>query len=135
MNAEAVCRFLAHIPAKWTPVRRQEYAPIKDVRAYSDSAGTEYALRNRNQQPDADGERFLLVLIDRVSRLDEPAEFSLRPWPHHQVERERRAPFYSFLARVAPRRPGAHHEFQRVGKREWLLENDVGFELGDPAPE
>src|SRR5262249_11257673 len=35
---------LAHIPAKWTPVRRQEYAPIKESRAYSDSEGTEYAL-------------------------------------------------------------------------------------------
>src|SRR5690242_70539 len=35
---------LAHIPAKWTPVRRQQYAPIKDAGAYSDSAGPEYAL-------------------------------------------------------------------------------------------
>jgi len=37
-------RTLAHIPAKWTPVRRQRYAPIKDSRACFDSAGTKYAL-------------------------------------------------------------------------------------------
>jgi len=28
---EAVCDVLAHVPAKWTPVRRQEHAPLKDV--------------------------------------------------------------------------------------------------------
>src|SRR5689334_21346660 len=39
-------RPLAHVPAKWTPVRRQEHAPIKESRAYSDSEGTEYALRH-----------------------------------------------------------------------------------------
>jgi len=35
---------LAHVPAKWTPVRRQEHAPIKESRACSDSKGTEHAL-------------------------------------------------------------------------------------------
>jgi glutamyl-Q tRNA(Asp) synthetase len=44
---------LAHIPAKWPPVRRQGYAPKNDVSAYSDSAGTEYALTWRER--DADG--------------------------------------------------------------------------------
>src|SRR5215467_8020727 len=34
----------AHVPAKWTPVRRQEHAPTKESRAYPDSEGTEYAL-------------------------------------------------------------------------------------------
>jgi 2-methylisocitrate lyase-like PEP mutase family enzyme len=35
---------LAHVPAKWTPVRRQEHAPLNDSRACSDSEGTEHAL-------------------------------------------------------------------------------------------
>jgi Tfp pilus assembly protein PilF len=35
---------LAHIPAKWTPVRRQGYAPNDESRARSDSIGTERAL-------------------------------------------------------------------------------------------
>ena len=35
---------LAHIPAKWTPVRRQEYAPNNEARARSDSVRTERAL-------------------------------------------------------------------------------------------
>src|SRR5262244_4406787 len=35
---------LAHIPAKWAPVRRQEYAPNNESRARSDSVGTERAL-------------------------------------------------------------------------------------------
>jgi thiamine-phosphate pyrophosphorylase len=35
---------LANVPAKWMPVGRQEHAPNKEVRAYSDSVGTEYAL-------------------------------------------------------------------------------------------
>jgi hypothetical protein len=42
----------AHVPAKacpgldpgWTPVRRQEHAPLNDSRACSDSVGTEHAL-------------------------------------------------------------------------------------------
>jgi hypothetical protein len=34
---------LAHVPAKWTPVRRQEHAPNKDSGARSDSEGTERA--------------------------------------------------------------------------------------------
>src|SRR5262245_65997377 len=38
---------LAHIPAKWTPVRRQEYAPTNESRAHSDSVGTECALVSR----------------------------------------------------------------------------------------
>jgi hypothetical protein len=39
-----VARFaLAHVPAKWTPVRRQEHAPKKEAGAGSDSAGTEHA--------------------------------------------------------------------------------------------
>jgi hypothetical protein len=37
---------LAHVPAKWIPVRRQEHAPNKDLRARSDSAGTERALKH-----------------------------------------------------------------------------------------
>src|SRR4029077_5514208 len=35
---------LAHVPAKWTPVRRQEHAPKKESRACSDCEGTEHAL-------------------------------------------------------------------------------------------
>ena len=35
---------LAHIPAKWIPVRRQGYAQTKDSRAWSDSEGTDRAL-------------------------------------------------------------------------------------------
>jgi predicted RND superfamily exporter protein len=35
---------LAHVPAKWTPVRRQEHAPMQESRARSDSTGTEHAL-------------------------------------------------------------------------------------------
>jgi putative copper export protein len=35
---------LARVPAKWTPVRRQEHAQIKQSRACSDSEGTEHAL-------------------------------------------------------------------------------------------
>src|SRR5882757_2460546 len=35
---------LAHVPAKWTPVRRQEHAPIKETRACFASAGTKHAL-------------------------------------------------------------------------------------------
>jgi hypothetical protein len=35
---------LAHIPAKWIPVRRQGYAPTCESRARSDSIGTERAL-------------------------------------------------------------------------------------------
>ena len=31
---------LAHVPAKWTPVRRQEHAPNDDAGERSDSAGT-----------------------------------------------------------------------------------------------
>src|SRR5499427_4452328 len=34
----------AHIPAKWAPVRRKEYAPNNESRARSDSVGTERAL-------------------------------------------------------------------------------------------
>jgi poly(hydroxyalkanoate) depolymerase family esterase len=37
-------RMLAHVPAKWTPVRRQEHAPFNDSGAVSDSKGTETAL-------------------------------------------------------------------------------------------
>src|SRR5262249_45951401 len=40
----AARRLLAHVPAKWTPVRRQEHAQMNESRAYSDSKGTEYAL-------------------------------------------------------------------------------------------
>ena len=38
---------LAHVPAKWTPVRRQEHAQTKESRARSDSEGTEHALDAR----------------------------------------------------------------------------------------
>jgi hypothetical protein len=34
---------LAHVPAKWTPVRRQEHAPNEESGARSDSEGTERA--------------------------------------------------------------------------------------------
>jgi hypothetical protein len=34
----------AHVPAKWTPVRRQEHAQMKESRACSDSAGTGHVL-------------------------------------------------------------------------------------------
>jgi hypothetical protein len=33
----------AHVPAKWTPVRRQEHAPNHESGAFSDSEGTEHA--------------------------------------------------------------------------------------------
>jgi glutathione S-transferase len=36
-------RRLAHVPAKWTPVRRQEHAQTEESRACSDSEGTEHA--------------------------------------------------------------------------------------------
>ena len=32
---------LAHVPAKWTPVRRKGHAPMNDSRACPDSAGTD----------------------------------------------------------------------------------------------
>jgi hypothetical protein len=35
---------LAHVPAKWTPVRRQEHATMKESKAWSDSDGSEHAL-------------------------------------------------------------------------------------------
>src|SRR5262249_20841495 len=35
---------LAHVPAKWSPVRRQEHAPLQDSRAVSESEGSEAAL-------------------------------------------------------------------------------------------
>jgi cyclic pyranopterin phosphate synthase len=34
----------AHVPAKWSPVRRKGHAPTNNARAHSDSAGTECAL-------------------------------------------------------------------------------------------
>jgi predicted lipid carrier protein YhbT len=37
---------LAHVPAKWTPVRRQEHAQTKESRACSDSEGAEHARRH-----------------------------------------------------------------------------------------
>ena len=36
-------RRAAHLSAKWIPVRRQEHAPMKELRACSDSTGTEHA--------------------------------------------------------------------------------------------
>jgi len=38
--ADAARRWLAHVPAKWTPVRRQEHAPRLNPRACPDSEGT-----------------------------------------------------------------------------------------------
>jgi hypothetical protein len=35
---------LAHVPAKWTPVRQPEHAPNKESRACFDSTGTKHAL-------------------------------------------------------------------------------------------
>jgi len=40
---------LAHVPAKWSPVRRQEHAPNEEERACSDSIGTEYALEGDDE--------------------------------------------------------------------------------------
>ncbi len=37
-------RLLAHVPAKWIPVRRQEHAPPKEARACPDSKGIGHAL-------------------------------------------------------------------------------------------
>ncbi len=42
--AAIAMHLLAHVPAKWAPVRRQEHAPLKDSKAVSDSEGTETAL-------------------------------------------------------------------------------------------
>jgi hypothetical protein len=39
----------AHVPAKWTPVRRQEHAPNDESRARSDSAGMERALAHEQR--------------------------------------------------------------------------------------
>jgi oxygen-independent coproporphyrinogen III oxidase len=44
VEAAAAAEALAHVPAKWTPVRRQEHAPTEESRACSDSEGTEHAL-------------------------------------------------------------------------------------------
>jgi ABC-2 type transport system permease protein len=44
-------RRLAHVPAKWTPVRRQEHAQNRESRACSDSEGTEHALGFRAASP------------------------------------------------------------------------------------
>jgi hypothetical protein len=44
LTVHAVDAALAHVPAKGTPVRRQEHAPNDDSRARSDSVGTERAL-------------------------------------------------------------------------------------------
>jgi tetratricopeptide (TPR) repeat protein/SAM-dependent methyltransferase len=41
--AQADILELAHVPAKWAPVRRQEHAPNEESRARSDSNGTERA--------------------------------------------------------------------------------------------
>ena len=41
-------RPFAHVPAKWTPVRRQGHAQKLNPRAHSDSAGTECALPHAN---------------------------------------------------------------------------------------
>ena len=42
---------LAHVPAKWTPVRRQEHARTKESRACSDSEATEHALERVGLDP------------------------------------------------------------------------------------
>src|SRR5690349_17728611 len=99
-----------------TPARATPIFPARCWRATIPPTG--YALRYRDEQADAHGERLLAVLVDRVGRLDEPAEFPLRPRPDHHVECDRRAPFDAFLARVAPGRPGADHDFHGVGERE-----------------
>src|SRR5215510_10103846 len=41
-------RVLAHVPAKWTPVRRQEHAPLKDSRACPDSEGMGHTLGTKS---------------------------------------------------------------------------------------
>src|SRR5712692_4959117 len=38
---------LAHVPAKWAPVRRQEHAPLNNSSACADSEGTGHALARR----------------------------------------------------------------------------------------
>jgi len=42
--ARRVVELLAHVPAKWTPVRRKEHAPLNDSRVCPDSEGTGHAL-------------------------------------------------------------------------------------------
>ena len=42
--AQVMFASLAHVPAKWTPVRRQEHAPINSAGACPDSKGAEEAL-------------------------------------------------------------------------------------------
>src|SRR5215472_3811431 len=46
----AYVNLLAHVPAKWTPVRRQEHAPNYESSARSDSSGTERALANPSRR-------------------------------------------------------------------------------------
>src|SRR5215469_3641247 len=49
-KAKLVRSIQLSIPAKWTPVRRQEHAPIKESRACSDSKGTEHALASHERR-------------------------------------------------------------------------------------
>jgi NADH dehydrogenase len=72
-------RLLAHVPAKWTPVRRQEHAPMKESRACSDSTGTEHALAHG---ADAAAERLRVVLIDR----SEVVGRVLGPGPRREIQ-------------------------------------------------
>jgi predicted polyphosphate/ATP-dependent NAD kinase len=60
LGIDAVVGGRPHVPAKWTPVRRQEHAPTEESRACSDSEGTEYALVGADL-----AEREILALIDR----------------------------------------------------------------------
>jgi hypothetical protein len=47
----ALAARLTHVPAKWTPVRRQEHAQMKESRACYDSEGTEHALASPGWRP------------------------------------------------------------------------------------
>ncbi len=48
LTVHAVDAASAHVPAKWTPVRRQDHAPNGESRARSDAAGTERVLMFRS---------------------------------------------------------------------------------------
>src|SRR5262249_52288250 len=71
----------------------------------------------------------------RIGRLEEPSELSLWPGPEHEVKDEGRAGFSSLARRVGPRGSGTYHQFDRAGKRERFLEENVRLPFGLPLPE
>jgi hypothetical protein len=60
----------AHVPAKWTPVRRQEHAQTRESRACSDSEGTEHALVIGDPFPD----HMRRLLADKLMALFQATE-------------------------------------------------------------